>query len=79
MLFPIIIVAAGVTLGVAIVVAATEEAIEAAKRRSKREKWCYEQLYTCLDVRPGICNECFRECKNTGVWDNRKCPTAFAN
>jgi hypothetical protein len=71
---PIVIIAAGVTLGVYILAVATEETIEAVKRRNKREAWCYARLYECLGNAPGDCNVCFRECKRHGYWDETKCP-----
>jgi hypothetical protein len=74
LLFPIIIVAAGVTLGVAIVVAATEEAIEAAKRNRRLNKMCKARLDACLDTRPGICGECFGFCLAQGYWPEHACP-----
>lgn len=75
---PIIIVAAGVTLAVAIVAVATDEAIEAARRRTKREKWCYERIYRCVGNHLE-CSACFNECKKDGVWDERKCPLNWSN
>ena len=70
---PIILLAAGVTIAVYVAAVATEEAIEAAKRRTKREKWCFERLYACVGS-GHECSACFLECKKDGVWDERKCP-----
>lgn len=85
---PIIVVAAGVTLGVAIVVVATEEAIEAAKRRRRRiEDKCTDLFLECAASRQQPewnreifgdikqCEACLFDCKDRGgVWSEKKCP-----
>jgi hypothetical protein len=76
---PIIVIAAGVTLGVYILAVATEEAIEAVKRRNAVERMCYAYMYRCLGANPGNCNACFRECKRHGYWDEGKCPLSKPN
>src|SRR5262245_21713838 len=48
-LAPIFIVAAGVTLGVFVVLSVSKEAVEAARRRSKIKKQCMEWQVECLE------------------------------
>jgi hypothetical protein len=45
---PITLIAAGVTVGVYIAVAVTEEAIEAAKRRRNEEERCKQVKHECI-------------------------------
>ena len=81
---PVILIAAGVTLGVFVAVAVTEETMEAVKRRNKVEKWCADLRDECLgDTRqpPGSdfgshkdCGACFRHCKRHQSWPEDKCP-----
>lgn len=75
---PVILIAFGVTIVVYVAAVATEEAIEATKRRTKRDKFCYDRLYECVGRRLE-CSACFIECKNRGVWDERKCPLSSSH
>ena len=87
-LAPIILAAAGVTIGVYVVVVATDAAIEAANKRQKIEKICMLLLEECLGHpdqpperqstwgRKKDCGACYRECVNhaQGQWPEYKCP-----
>jgi hypothetical protein len=87
MLGPIIIIAAGVTLGVYILAVATEETIEAATRKRKIDQACNPPFNECLgnqkqpdwnigDFGTGKdCLSCLWECRaEGGIWPNYKCP-----
>lgn len=81
---PVIVVAAGVTLGVFIAVAVTEETIDIVKRTKKLEKWCDALTVECLATMrlpPGSifgthkdCGSCQAYCYKYGQWENDKCP-----
>jgi hypothetical protein len=85
-LVPIVLVAAGVTIVVAVTVHVAEEAIEAARRRRKVEKECKELLVECLNNRwqpewnrgrygnEKECGACFRHCIRHGKWHDEACP-----
>ncbi|MDC0744671.1 hypothetical protein [Polyangium mundeleinium] len=87
-LIPIVLVAAGVTIVVAVTAHVVEEAVEAIEKWPKEvEDKCYPRLYECLNNtsqpwwnrrRFGDrkeCNACFREClKDSGEWPMYKCP-----
>jgi hypothetical protein len=84
---PIIILAAGVTLGVYIIAVTAEETIEAAKRRrNKVEEMCMDRLYECVaspwqpswnrkkfgDYKQ--CEACLFACRRAAEWPVQKCP-----
>lgn len=82
-LAPIIIIAAGVTIAVAV----TAEAADALRKRRRIEKLCMPWLLQCLgdknqpDWNIGDfgttkdCQSCFEECKHAkGIWPDYKCP-----
>jgi hypothetical protein len=86
-LVPILVVAAGVTILVAVTLHVAEEAVEAARRRREVEKLCYPPFYACLASRKQPewnretfgdhkdCQACFGECmKANGKWPDYKCP-----
>ena len=81
---PIILIAAGVTLGVYVAVAVTEETMEAVKRTQKLENMCQALLVACISDKwlpPGHeygvekdCKVCNWRCKNEGIWPYHMCP-----
>jgi hypothetical protein len=84
---PLILIAAGVTLGVYVAVVVTEETIEAVKRSRRIDQACDPQYQAC-NMNPDqpdwnignfgkqkSCLFCLWECrKDQGVWPNYKCP-----
>ena len=85
-LLPIVIVAAGVTILVAITVHAADDLVEAIKRRRKVEKMCAQLRDQCLSSpwQPEWnretfgdkkdCLACFFNCKRHNEWPEDKCP-----
>ncbi len=73
-LAPIVVVAAGVTLGVYILAVAAEETMEAVKRNRKLNNMCQERLDECLATTPGICYQCHGFCLAQGYWNELACP-----
>ncbi|MDC3953039.1 hypothetical protein KEG38_04245 [Polyangium jinanense] len=88
-LVPILIVAAGVTIVVALTVHVAEEvveAVEAAGRRRAVERRCQALLDECLDNpwqpkeekeiygNKKDCHGCYMECKNHNRWPEERCP-----
>lgn len=81
---PVIVIAAGVTLGLYILAVAAEETIEAVKRTQKLEKMCAALRNECLGSKPlppgsdfgaeKDCGACFRLCTARGYWPEDKCP-----
>jgi hypothetical protein len=83
---PIILMAAGVTLAVYVAAVATEEAIEAVKRRRKDNAMCMAAYDVCrsynrqpdwnIDTFGQFkdCESCLGECKRHGAWPEYKCP-----
>lgn len=82
-LAPIVIIAAGVTIAVAV----TAEAADALRKRRRIEKLCMPWLLQCLGNKNqpdwnigdfGLtkdCQSCFEECKHEkGIWPDYKCP-----
>ena len=84
---PIVIVAAGVTILVAVTVHVADETFEAMKRRRKVDEACDPPFYQCLnnkrqpewnrgtygDIKD--CLGCLWECrKDEGKWPDKKCP-----
>jgi hypothetical protein len=81
------LVAAGVTVGVYVAVAVTEEVIEAVERWRRIENLCMPWLHQCLGDKKqpnwnigdfGLekdCQSCLEECKHKkGNWPDYKCP-----
>ncbi len=85
-LAPIVIVAAGVTLGVYILAVAAEETIEAVKRNRKLDTMCQGYLDHCVANRRQPpwnremfgdwkqCEACFGYCLDKKYWPTDKCP-----
>ncbi|MDI1442908.1 hypothetical protein [Polyangium sp. 6x1] len=86
-LVPIVLIAAGVTIVVAVTAHVAEEAVEAAGRRRAVQRRCQALLDECLDNvwqpeetrkiygNKKDCRGCFMECKNhNGVWPDERCP-----
>jgi hypothetical protein len=84
---PVVIIAAGVTLGIYILAAAAEETIEAVKRRRKVDLACDAAYAICAASRRQPdwnvelfgdfkdCEACRWACRNAnGVWPTDKCP-----
>lgn len=81
---PLILIAAGVTLGVYVAVVVTEETIEAVRRTQKLESMCQALLNQCLGDKwlpPGHdfgtekdCGSCYGICTKRGYWPEDKCP-----
>jgi hypothetical protein len=82
-----VIVAAGVSIVVAVSVHLADEVVEAIKRRREAEKRCVELRDECLEspTQPEwnkgtfgdrkACRECFRICvRDNGKWPHEKCP-----
>jgi hypothetical protein len=86
-LIPVMLTAAAVTIVVGVTVYVGDEIIDAARRRRKREKLCWDQYYECLKSpwqpewniptygKRKPCPDCLGGClKRRGDWDYAKCP-----
>jgi hypothetical protein len=83
---PLILIAAGVTVGVYIAVAVTEEVIEAAKRNRRINQMCQARLDECVANpwhppenwefwgKKKQCEACFGYCLDKKYWPEDKCP-----